>query len=84
MAALEIFEKHHVVARLQRRKQVLRQQAAVLRVRVKREIHAGEYLALLDGALVGSYTNIDTLLDELSWSVDELSPLSSRCTTART
>ena len=39
-----------------------------------REIHAGEYLALLDGALVGSYTNIDTLLDELSWSVDELSP----------
>ncbi|MBS6750768.1 MAG: DAK2 domain-containing protein, partial [Firmicutes bacterium] len=38
------------------------------------EIHAGEYLALLDGALVGSYTNIDTLLDELSWSVDELSP----------
>ncbi|MFR5782126.1 MAG: DAK2 domain-containing protein, partial [Oscillospiraceae bacterium] len=25
------------------------------------EIHAGEYLALLDGALVGSYTNIDTL-----------------------
>lgn len=38
------------------------------------EIHAGEYLALLDGALVGSYTNIDTLLDELSWSVDELCP----------
>ena len=38
------------------------------------EIHAGEYLALLDGALVGSYTNIETLLDELSWSVDELSP----------
>ncbi len=38
------------------------------------KIHAGEYLALLDGALVGSYTNIDTLLDELSWSVDELSP----------
>ena len=38
------------------------------------KIHAGEYLALLDGALVGSYTNIDTLLDELSWSVDELAP----------
>ena len=38
------------------------------------EIHAGEYLALLDGALVGSYTNIETLLEELSWSVDELSP----------
>ena len=38
------------------------------------KIHAGEYLALLDGALVGSYTNIDTLLDELSWSVDELGP----------
>ena len=43
MAALKIFEKHHVVARLQRRKQVLRQQAAVLRVRVKREIHAGDF-----------------------------------------
>ena len=38
------------------------------------KIHAGEYLALLDGALVGSYTNIETLLDELSWSIDELSP----------
>lgn len=38
------------------------------------QIHAGEYLALLDGSLVGSYTNIDTLLDELSWSVDELAP----------
>lgn len=38
------------------------------------KIHAGEYLALLDGALVGSYTNVDTLIDELSWSVDELGP----------
>jgi len=37
-------------------------------------IHAGEYLALLDGALLGSYTNIKTLFKELSWSFDEFSP----------
>ena len=37
-------------------------------------IHAGEYLALLDGALQGSYTNIKTLIKELSWSFDEFSP----------
>ena len=36
-------------------------------------IHAGEYLALLDGALLGSYTNIRTLFSELSWSLDEIS-----------
>ena len=37
-------------------------------------IHAGEYLALLDGALIGSYTGIPTLFKELSWAVDEMSP----------
>ena len=37
-------------------------------------IHAGEYLALLDGALQGSYTNIKTLFKELSWAFDEYSP----------
>jgi len=37
-------------------------------------IHAGEYLALLDGKLIGSYANMKTLLKELSWSIDELDP----------
>ena len=37
-------------------------------------IHAGEYLALLDGALLGSYTNIKTLFKELSWEFDKLDP----------
>jgi len=37
-------------------------------------IHAGEYLALLDGALQGSYTNIKTLFKELSWTFDEFGP----------
>ena len=37
-------------------------------------IHAGEYLALLDGALLGSYTNIKTLFKELSRAFDEFSP----------
>ena len=37
-------------------------------------IHAGEYLALLDGALIGSYTNIKTLFGELSWSFNDLNP----------
>ena len=37
-------------------------------------IHAGEYLALMDGALLGSYTNIKTLFKELSWAFDELAP----------
>lgn len=37
-------------------------------------IHAGEYLALLDGALLGSYTNIKTLFKELSWAFDEFAP----------
>ena len=38
------------------------------------EIHAGEYLALLDGALLGSYSSEKTLFKELSWAFDELSP----------
>ena len=37
-------------------------------------IHAGEYLALLDGALIGSYTNIKTLFKELSWAFDDYHP----------
>ena len=37
-------------------------------------IHANEYLALLDGKLLGSYTNLNTLLKELSWAFEELSP----------
>ena len=37
-------------------------------------IHAGEYLALLDGALIGSYTNLKTLFKELSWAFDEFDP----------
>lgn len=37
-------------------------------------IHAGEYLALLDGALLGSYTNLKTLFQELSWAFDEFTP----------
>ena len=38
------------------------------------EIHAGEYLALLDGALLGSYSSEKTLLKELSWAFDEFAP----------
>ena len=38
------------------------------------QIHAGEYLALLDGALLGSYSSEKTLLKELSWAFDEFSP----------
>ena len=37
-------------------------------------IHAGEYLALLDGALLGSYSNIPTLFKELSWALNDFSP----------
>ena len=37
-------------------------------------IRAGEYLALMDGALLGSYTNIKTLFKELSWAFDEIAP----------
>ena len=32
------------------------------------EIHAGEYLALLDGSLLGSYSSEKTLLKELGWA----------------
>jgi len=37
-------------------------------------IHAGEYLALLDGSLIGSYANIKTLFKELSWAFDDFRP----------
>ena len=37
-------------------------------------IHAGEYLALLDGLLIGSYANTRTLFKELSWAVDDFHP----------
>ena len=37
-------------------------------------IHSGEYLALLDGALIGSYTDINTLFKELSRAFEEFSP----------
>ena len=37
-------------------------------------IHAGEYLALFDGKMLGNYTNLDTLFSELSWSFNELNP----------
>ena len=38
------------------------------------KIHAGEYLALLDGALIGSYANTRTLFKELSWAFDDFHP----------
>ena len=34
-------------------------------------IHAGEYLALLDGALLGSYKTLPSLFKELCWTIDE-------------
>ena len=37
-------------------------------------IHAGEYLALLDGSLLGNYSNIRTLFKELSWALNDFSP----------
>ncbi|MBQ2896376.1 MAG: DAK2 domain-containing protein [Oscillospiraceae bacterium] len=37
-------------------------------------IRAGEYLALMDGALLGSFTNLATLLKELNWALEELEP----------
>jgi hypothetical protein len=37
-------------------------------------IHAGEYLALLDSALLGSYSSIPTLFKELNWAINEFSP----------
>ena len=38
------------------------------------QIHAGEYLALMDGTLLGSYSSEKTLLKELSWAFDEYNP----------
>ena len=38
------------------------------------DIHAGEYLALLDGALIGSYTDEAALMDELCITFDAHSP----------
>ncbi len=38
------------------------------------QIHAGEYLALLDGALLGSYSSEKTLLKELSWAFNDFDP----------
>ena len=38
------------------------------------QIHAGEYLALMDGKLIGSYSSEKTLLKELNWAFDEYSP----------
>ena len=38
------------------------------------QIHAGEYLALMDGKLLGSYSSEKTLLKELTWAFDEYSP----------
>ena len=37
-------------------------------------IHMGEYLALLDGKLVGNYTNLKTLFKELTWNINEFEP----------
>ena len=37
-------------------------------------IHANEYLALLDGSLIGSFTNTRTLFKELSWAIDDFHP----------
>ncbi len=37
-------------------------------------IHAGEYLALLDGALIGSYASTRTLFEELGRAVDSFCP----------
>jgi len=37
-------------------------------------IHAGEYLALLDGVLLGSYSSIPTLFKELNWAINDFSP----------
>ena len=37
-------------------------------------IHSGEYLSLLDGALVGNYPSVNALSRELIWAVNELDP----------
>ena len=38
------------------------------------QIHAGEYLALLDGSLLGSYSSEKTLLRELGWALNDFDP----------
>ncbi len=38
------------------------------------DIKAGQYLALLDGALIGSFATLDELLEQLGGALDELSP----------
>ena len=38
------------------------------------DIHAGEYLALLDGALLGSYTSLDALFGELGEACGRFNP----------
>ncbi len=38
------------------------------------DIHAGEYLALMDGALLGSYKELDGLFDVLCESAEQFSP----------
>ena len=38
------------------------------------QIHAGEYLALLDGSLLGSYSSEKTLLKELGWAFNDFDP----------
>ena len=37
-------------------------------------IQAGEYLALMDGALIGSFSSRDELLEKLGDALEELSP----------
>lgn len=37
-------------------------------------IHAGEYLALLDGKLIGSFTEMPSMLDKMSEAFEELEP----------
>ena len=37
-------------------------------------IHAGEYLALLDGKLIGSFTEMPSMLDKMSKAFEELEP----------
>jgi dihydroxyacetone kinase-like predicted kinase len=38
------------------------------------DIHAGEYLALLDGALVGSFTGMEDMLESLCGAFGRYSP----------
>ena len=38
------------------------------------DIHAGEYLALLDGALLGSYEQEDTMLEKLREAIEQYDP----------